>query len=73
MCGSTENWPSIHFRFFLFLSGEVQDSESDSNLHQVTYAIEKGRRGYGMTLKPIRVFIGNTDNFRTHHIIEVCK
>ena len=34
--------------------------------------IEMDRKGYGMTLKPIRVYIGDSNNYRIHHIVQVC-
>ncbi len=33
--------------------------------------ITKGPNGYGMILKSIRVYIGDTYDYRIHHIIEV--
>ena len=30
------------------------------------------RKGFGMTLKPIRVYIGDSNNYRIHHIVQVC-
>ena len=33
--------------------------------------IKKGRKGYGLTLKSIRVYIGDSNDYRIHHIIEV--
>ena len=32
--------------------------------------IEMDRKGYGMTLKPIRVYIGDSNNYRIHHIVQ---
>lgn len=63
----------------------VQDSESSrvaeasplssprhSQMVTSTYAVKRGPNGYGMILKAIRVYIGQTDDYRIHHIIEVC-
>ena len=33
--------------------------------------ITNDRKGYGMTLKPIRVYIGDSNNYRIHHIVQV--
>ena len=63
----------------------VQDSGSGSSVAEAsplssprhsqmvtsTYAIKRGPSGYGMILKAIRVYIGQTDDYRIHHIIEV--
>lgn len=35
--------------------------------------ITKERKGYGMALKPIRVYIGDSNNYRIHHIVRVSK
>ncbi|CAI7999164.1 Microtubule-associated serine/threonine-protein kinase 1 [Geodia barretti] len=62
----------------------VQDSGSSSSVAEAsplssprhsqmvtsTYAIKRGPSGYGMILKAIRVYIGQTDDYRIHHIIE---
>jgi microtubule-associated serine/threonine kinase len=32
--------------------------------------IPRGRNGYGMMLKPIRVYMGDSNNYRMHHIIQ---
>lgn len=32
--------------------------------------VKRGRKGYGLTLKSIRVYIGDTNDYRIHHIIE---
>ena len=34
--------------------------------------VKRGPKGYGMILKSIRVYIGDTNDYRIHHIIEVC-
>lgn len=31
----------------------------------------KRRKGYGLTLKAVRVYIGDTNDYRIHHITEV--
>lgn len=33
--------------------------------------VEKGPKGYGFVLKPIRVYIGDSNNYRIHHILQV--
>ena len=33
--------------------------------------ITKDRKGFGMQLKPIRVYIGDSNNYRMHYIIHV--
>ncbi len=33
--------------------------------------VKRGRKGYGLTLASIRVYIGDTNDYRIHHIIEV--
>ena len=33
--------------------------------------IEMGPKGYGMILKSIRVYIGDSNNYRIHHIVQV--
>ena len=35
--------------------------------------IEPNRKGYGMTLKPIRVYIGDSNNYKIHHIVQVWR
>ena len=35
--------------------------------------ITKERKGYGLALKPIRVYIGDSNNYRIHHIVRVSK
>lgn len=36
-----------------------------------TFAVKRGPNGYGMIFKAIRVYIGQTNDYRIHHIIEV--
>lgn len=33
--------------------------------------VEMGPKGYGMILKSIRVYIGDSNNYRIHHIVQV--
>ena len=33
--------------------------------------IQRSKKGYGFTLKSIRVYIGESNNYRMHHIVEV--
>ena len=33
--------------------------------------VKRGRKGYGLTLKSVRVYIGDTNDYRIHHITEV--
>ena len=33
--------------------------------------IKRGKKGYGLTFKSIRVYIGDTNDYRIHHIIDV--
>lgn len=33
--------------------------------------VKRGSKGYGLTLKSIRVYIGDSNDYRIHHIIEV--
>ena len=33
--------------------------------------IKRGKKGYGMNLKSIRVYIGDTNDYRIHHVLEV--
>ena len=47
-------------------------SPRHSRMVTSTYAIKKGPNGYGMILKAIRVYIGQSDDYRIHHIVEVC-
>ena len=68
------------------LSPGVQDSGSGSSVTEAsplssprhsqmvtsTFAIKKSPNGYGMILKAIRVYIGQSDDYRIHHIVEVC-
>lgn len=46
-------------------------SPRHSQMVTSTYAVKRGPSGYGMILKAIRVYIGQTDDYRIHHIIEV--
>ncbi|CAI8020099.1 Microtubule-associated serine/threonine-protein kinase 3 [Geodia barretti] len=45
-------------------------SPRHSQMVASTYAIKRGPSGYGMILMAIRVYIGQTDDYRIHHIIE---
>lgn len=36
-----------------------------------TIVMEKGQGGYGMILRAIRVYIGDTEMYRMHHIVKV--
>lgn len=33
--------------------------------------VKRGKKGYGITLKSIRVYIGDTNDYRIHHVLEV--
>ena len=33
--------------------------------------VKRGRKGYGLTIGSIRVYIGDTNDYRIHHIIDV--
>ena len=46
-------------------------SPRHSQMVTSTYAVKRGPSGYGMILKAIRVYIGQSDDYRIHHIIEV--
>ena len=64
----------------------VQDSGSGSSVAEASplssprhsqmvtssFSIKRGSNGYGMILKAIRVYIGQTDDYRIHHIVQVC-
>jgi hypothetical protein len=47
-------------------------SPRHSQMVTSTYTIKRGPNGYGMILKAIRVYIGQSDDYRIHHIVEVC-
>ena len=34
--------------------------------------IKRGDKGFGFLFKAVRVYIGETNNYRLHHIVEVC-
>lgn len=34
--------------------------------------IKRGDKGFGFHFKAVRVYIGESDNYRLHHIVEVC-
>ena len=36
-----------------------------------TIVMEKGQGGYGMILRAIRVYVGDTEMYRMHHIVKV--
>jgi len=48
----------------------IRDSPFGSNL-KPPVVIRKGPRGYGFTLRAIRVFHGDTNYFTLHHMIVV--
>ena len=33
--------------------------------------LSKGAKGFGFTLKAIRVYLGSTNNYTVHHLVEV--
>lgn len=33
--------------------------------------IKRGKNGYGLTFKSVRVYIGDSNDYRIHHIIDV--
>jgi len=33
--------------------------------------IKRGKKGYGLTFKSIRVYIGESNDYRIHHVIDV--
>jgi hypothetical protein len=45
-------------------------SPRHSQMVTSTYTIKRGPNGYGMILKAIRVYIGQSDDYRIHHIVE---
>lgn len=45
---------------------------SPNSMAVIPIVINQGRNGYGMTLRPIRVYIGDSNNYRIHHIVQVC-
>lgn len=38
-----------------------------------SYTVEKGRQGYGMSLRAIRVYLGDTDKYCVQHLVRVCR
>lgn len=58
--------------------GKRKDSTSSTlagfrpaDLGLQTIIMEKGHDGYGMILRAIRVYIGDTEMYRMHHIVKV--
>lgn len=46
-------------------------SPRHSQMVTSSFSIKRGSNGYGMILKAIRVYIGQTDDYRIHHIVQV--
>lgn len=57
-------------------SGIMDYSPVSSPRHSLVASpitIKRGKKGYGLTFISIRVYIGDSNDYRIHHIIEVCK
>ena len=59
----------------IFLEDDHQNSSLSSSYRNSMAAtpirIETCRKGCGMTLKSIRVYFGDSNNYRIHHIVQV--
>ena len=66
---------SVYWKIISICIGVSAGTEgSPRNSMAVTpIVITKERKGYGLTLKPIRVYIGDSNNYRIHHIVRVSK
>ena len=63
---------SHHNHFFSSLASPEGAPESPHNSMKVTpVVIERSSKGFGFILKPIRVYIGDSNNYRIHHIVQV--
>ena len=56
---------------FLYFLGDGSPSSPRNSMAVTPIVITNDRKGYGMTLKPIRVYIGDSNNYRIHHIVQV--
>ncbi|XP_019850933.1 PREDICTED: microtubule-associated serine/threonine-protein kinase 3-like isoform X1 [Amphimedon queenslandica] len=50
--------------------GDGSPSSPRNSMAVTPIVIANDRKGYGMTLKPIRVYIGDSNNYRIHHIVQ---
>ena len=55
------------------LTTSAHQQQTPRSMDVTPIVIEMGRKGYGMTLKPIRVYIGDSNNYRIHHIVQVMR
>lgn len=55
------------------VTGAGAEGSPRNSMAVTPIVITKGRKGYGMALKPIRVYIGDSNNYRIHHIVRVSK
>ena len=64
---------SSHFIYCIPLCsvGDGSPSSPRNSMAVTPIVITNDRKGYGMTLKPIRVYIGDSNNYRIHHIVQV--
>lgn len=53
-------------------SGSQPLSPRNSLVLTAPVFIKKGDKGFGFHFKAVRVYIGESDNYRLHHIVEVC-
>ena len=49
----------------------LHDSRHNSSMAVTPIHIEPNSKGLGMTLKPVRVYIGDSNNYKIHHIVQV--
>lgn len=66
----------FHYDLFCIFLDHGEKSLGSSDSSHVSMAvtpifIQPNRKGYGLTLKPTRVYIGDSNNYKIHHIVQV--